>query len=814
MNMRTSRIIDIAAIALAALVGGCTAEPFDTESGISFRPVRQGQVAFTANLACGPATKSDYDTYPVESPTGETVEIEAFLRPMSGGPMGGDPETKAAPVDAMYTSFSFAAFPYGPKTAVLNAEGLYAVSGMRFSDLEEGTSFLCWAPVGAEGVSYDPATRHIIYEMPSDVTRQADLVVATSGTVLPDNEDPVDLTFRHALAGIQVKAADIFPSCTVKSVTLKNVYGKGEYDPETGTWTVDPESITDLELLPAEKSGVTAGAGICDGDYTAMLIPQVLPSEATLSITLKYNSVDFSYGFSIGAKRILAGVVLEAGLDCRSMYLFEGTATGEFYFRQNFTVLCTITPDEDGSFSVCLPTGNLQYDHTLGAPNYQYASSAGWRNASLTTVTRVPDFFELKKTFANMFCGCTALESVCDIKSLSATTFNRTFYKCWKLKSVGSICTSKATSFNHMFAECSSLEENPSMDTSAGKDFNGMFEYASRLKKVNLINTGNATDVGYMFRGCTALADVPLLDLSKATNLFYFMADCRALQALPLFDLSAAVDMSYSFSGMYKLEEIPAFDLSHVTKLYRTFDTCTSLVSLPDFDFSNAVNLNGMFEGCNKLKSAPSYSFPKATDIGFFFYNCTKLETIGEMSIPEVTNLSATFRQCEKLREIPLKSIPKVSNMHECFNRCLSIKSIPSFDFSSVKNMGWAFAGCSSLVEIPDINAPQCTIYTYFLDTCTSLSKLGVVDASGITASFLYSSSSHPTRLTDFGGFRGLKYSITLSRMSNLSRESLLNCLDGLADTEDGTITFSSSQRGLLSDEDLAPAIAKGWTIE
>ena len=69
-------------------------------------------------------------------------------------------------------------------------------------------------------------------------------------------------------------------------------------------------------------------------------------------------------------------------------------------------------------------------------------------------------------------------------------------------------------------------------------------------------------------------------------------------------------------------------------------------------------------------------------------------------------------------------------------------------------------------------------------------------------------------RLTDFGGFRGIGISFDVSDCTALSRESLLNILDGLAQTEvPRTVTLGSENKGKLTDGELQIAIDKGWTV-
>ena len=332
-------------ISLAA----CQVEPFDSQEMVSFwnKGKFPDGMAFSAVLNSGPATKSDYTTYSFDRPQGDKIDIEAFMLPMSGGMMSYDPEespeTRSAPVITMYGTFKFALDGFPVMNATLAADGNYRCDeGVKYSDMTNASAFFCWAPGDAPGVTYDTATGKLTYVTPEEVADQKDLVVAMSSVVDHDYTGPVNVTFSHALAGIQVSAAAIFPDCTINTVTLKNVYGAGTYDPGTDTWTLDTGSITDIELLPSAVNGITASSSIAVGDHTAMLVPQVLPAGAELYIKLTYGSVVFEYSVSIEGLNAERGTCLDLSADGRSMYLLEGTATGV----SNVVLMMIEPPDE------------------------------------------------------------------------------------------------------------------------------------------------------------------------------------------------------------------------------------------------------------------------------------------------------------------------------------------------------------------------------------------------------------------------------------------------------------------------------------
>ena len=99
--------------------------------------------------------------------------------------------------------------------------------------------------------------------------------------------------FNHALTAIQFKTGTNLPSgITIKSISFKNIYFKGEHSLGTKgehAWTVDQTQKKDFTLTLNYSSDGTAGKDITTPDNTFFLLPQVLPSDAVLEVTMMIN---------------------------------------------------------------------------------------------------------------------------------------------------------------------------------------------------------------------------------------------------------------------------------------------------------------------------------------------------------------------------------------------------------------------------------------------------------------------------------------------------------------------------------------------
>ena len=98
-----------------------------------------------------------------------------------------------------------------------------------------------------------------------------------------------------------------------------------------------------------------------------------------------------------------------------------------------------------------------------------------------------------------------------------------------------------------------------------------------------------------------------------------------------------------------------------------------------------------------------------------------------------------------------------------------------------------------------------------------NLERCGVIDVSSVPFSFNYLNFSHGslTKLTDFGGFRGMKYTMNFKYMPNLSHESLLNILNEAGEATEGAVMyFTQAQIDSLTEGEKAVATVKGWEIQ
>lgn len=136
------------------------------------------------------------------------------------------------------------------------------------------------------------------YTVPDQATDQPDIMFAHI-TGSKKTGSPVELNFNHALAAVKFVAKDV-TKCTVKSITLQNLYGEGlcTYDTETKTftWTMSgdkKEFSQTFDVTLKEQENGEQPITDKNPETTFMLIPQSLDG-VTVEVQVETNEGPFT----------------------------------------------------------------------------------------------------------------------------------------------------------------------------------------------------------------------------------------------------------------------------------------------------------------------------------------------------------------------------------------------------------------------------------------------------------------------------------------------------------------------------------------
>jgi surface protein len=301
------------------------------------------------------------------------------------------------------------------------------------------------------------------------------------------------------------------------------------------------------------------------------------------------------------------------------------------------------------------------------------------------------------------------------------------------------------------------------------------------------------------------------------------------IQFLPMFDLSSSTYMGELFKGWDKLISIPQLNTSSVTYMQSCFYECNSLTTIPQLITSSVTDMDSCFYECNSLNSLPRLDTSSVTSLNNCFKGCNSLTTIPLIDTSSVQNMFQCFGYCTALNSLPRLDTSSVQNMAYCFDYCQSLTAIPLIDTSSVTDMQSCFNNCNSLITIPQLITSSVTNMSSCFNGCTALQSLPRLDCSSVTnMRNCFGGFLNYDKLTELGGFIGLKPSLDLKLLPNLSGQSLNNVLRDIYDFTANGLTPNSSQ-GVLSihsnvknnyfSEDewngiITQATNKGWTIQ
>lgn len=172
------------------------------------------------------------------------------------------------------------------------------------------------------------------YTVPTDITKQSDLLAATQ-TVGANRAEgsTVDMKFYHLLTAVDVVLGQMPSGVTVKSVSIGGVADKGTF--ANSAWTPSTTSTgsfsaTELSVDAASNQNVSLLSG--KGSYM-MMIPQTLPTGAKLSVNVDVPEGSKTSNYTLSAD--IAGDKWQMGHTYT--YTISTSAVGKGYFL-------TVTP--------------------------------------------------------------------------------------------------------------------------------------------------------------------------------------------------------------------------------------------------------------------------------------------------------------------------------------------------------------------------------------------------------------------------------------------------------------------------------------
>ena len=305
-------------------------------------------------------------------------------------------------------------------------------------------------------------------------------------------------------------------------------------------------------------------------------------------------------------------------------------------------------------------------------------------------------------------------------------------------------------------------------------------------------------------------------DSLEITNSAYLFYSENRLNMLPEFiktfkGLTKTDNMFYLCGNLGTSFELLLFDTSKVTSMINMFYGCSNLTTTPLFDTGNVTNMSSMFYNCSNLEEVPEFNTSSVTNMSSMFQYCFKLKTLPLFNTCNVTNMSSMFKACNNLEIIPLFDTSNVLSMGNMFESCLKITTLPQFNTGNVRSTINMFKSCGKLTTVPQLNASNVRELKDMFIGCLNLTNFGGLLDLG--KSFNQKSNNYSY------------YKFELLPCSNLTHESLMNVINGLYDLNltynvanggklyTQSLVLGSTNLAKLTDDEIAIATAKGWTV-
>lgn len=205
-------------------------------------------------------------------------------------------------VSAVYTKSGASRSFFQDQKASKSGNIWYASGDTQAWPTDGALSFYAYAPYQHASLSLqgsDDVTKNktLRYVASTSLGSQPDLIVAKSENISRTSSSAntaVPLKFSHALTAITFSvSADMIPG-TVKSITVKNVSGQGDYNISTGTWgSLGAASASYAISLGTSGAGIAVKAGeskaLTDGSSALLMVPQTFDAGSSAQIEMVFH---------------------------------------------------------------------------------------------------------------------------------------------------------------------------------------------------------------------------------------------------------------------------------------------------------------------------------------------------------------------------------------------------------------------------------------------------------------------------------------------------------------------------------------------
>lgn len=296
-----------------------------------------------------------------------------------------NPQTRGTQVTSTAGINSFGVFAYTQQGGVeklymnneqytKNAENIFEAQTIYYWPGASLTfDFYTYSPYAATGLGLpgNAGSKILEYKVPTDVSKQQDLMLAVNKAVPGNNNAAVPLSFTHLLTAVNLVSGSQMVDGTITSVKFTGLEGNGTIDMSNTAagWTyLAPTERTSYTVSPnvAISSSMAAGTNLLGEGNTFLLLPQTLNQDE--------NTIEITITKSDGTTRVLSSPL-----------------TGNWAMGTTNTYRLSITPEYEMKFEEAdIPTQDAHYTMFTTKVIADRSTGDNWSNWTVT-VDGAPD---------------------------------------------------------------------------------------------------------------------------------------------------------------------------------------------------------------------------------------------------------------------------------------------------------------------------------------------------------------------------------------------------------------------------------------
>lgn len=400
-----------------------------------------------------------------------------------------------------------------------------------------------------------------------------------------------------------------------------------------------------------------------------------------------------------------------------------------------------------------------------------------------------------------------------------------------------------------LFQNCKNLEEVECVNMTSANSTTNWFSSCPKLKRVGKINV-KAKNINQMYAYCSNLTEVALPDLTELQRMSGFIRGCNSLTELHLEDITEETPIEYmdnAFRDCANLTKVTIGGntlpptLTTMEYLYYNSPKITTLIPLPE-DFDNKCTMRGCCYGCSSLTDDAIYKvIPyNVSNMDSIYYGCHGLINPSIVVDSDRTSSQSCFYGCGNMKSIRAEFNGTYSYGFNSFcNSCGELTDVYlKFPYSLYFNddaqccveNGSMFAYCKKLINVEfdmsrlesKANFGSMFRQDKYIESIKGfdLSNLHRDDrgASDNSRYFTYDTSFEFMKDWIFatdeeGNTKKLMNSYRIYNLELVPTATLNSLMNGLGTVQAETLSLGQATVNRLTDEQIANAVANGWTL-